>query len=98
YELNEDILADQGTPKSKEWFRFRRERLEKMGLASDPSDRWLKLDSDRRNLSEVYWNTNFDDTEEKSWLVTVINDMYVIRIQENRQWHKKRHYVAPRLP
>lgn len=96
YEVPEEIFTDQGL-QSKDWYRFRRERLQRMGLSSDPSDRWLKLDQDRRNLSEVYWTTDFDGTGVKSWLITVINDFYVIRIQENPFWHKKRPYLVPRL-
>lgn len=96
YEIPEEVFLDRGQA-PKDWYRFRRERLQKMGLSSDPSDRWLKLDNDRRNLSEVYWTTDFDGSGEKSWLVTVINDFHVIRIQENPFWHKKRPYLVPRL-
>lgn len=96
YHIPEEVFVDRGNF-TREWYRFRRERLQKMGLSSDPSDRWLKLDYDRRNLSEVYWTTDFDGTGEKSWLVTVINDFHVIRIQENPHWHKRRPYLVPRL-
>ena len=96
YEIPEEVFTNRGN-RSKDWFRFRRERLQRMGLTSDPSDRWLKLDDDRRNLSEVYWTTDLDGTGEKSWLLTIIDDFYVIRIQENPYWHKKRPYIVPRM-
>lgn len=96
YEIPEEVFQ-QKDQQPKEWFRHRRERLQRMGLSSDPSDRWSELSWDRRNLSEIYWRTDLDGTGYNLWLVTVVNDFYPIRIQKNPYWHQQRPYLVPRL-
>lgn len=98
YETPDEVFNASGqSDQHSDIYRFRRERLQRMGLSADPSDRWNKLSNDRRNLSEIYWRKDLDDSGEKEWLVTLINDFHVVRIQENPFWHKKKPFIVPRM-
>jgi len=98
YVVPEEVYNQTGpTNRGRDWFRFRREKLQRFGLSQDPSDRWNDLSKNHRNLSELYWTRDIDGTGEKEWLITVINDWHVVRIQENPFWHKKKPFFVPRL-
>lgn len=98
YEVPDEVYLDIGQSNvHRDLYRFRRERLQRMGLSADPSDRWNKLSVNRRNLTEMYWRKDLDGTGEKEWLITLVNDFFVIRIQENPYWHKRKPFLVPRL-
>lgn len=98
YEVPEEVFTATGaSERGRDWFRFRKEKLQRMGISNDPSDRWSDLGKDKRNLTECYWRRDLDGTGEKEWLLTIINDWNVVRIQENPYWHKKKPFFVPRL-
>jgi hypothetical protein len=98
YEVPEEVYTSTGSSeRNRDWFRFRKEKLQKMGISTDPSDRWSDLGRDKRNLTECYWRRDIDGTGEKEWLLTIINDWNVVRIQENPYWHKQKPFFVPRL-
>jgi hypothetical protein len=98
YIVPDEVLMDGSQRSSRDLFRYRRERLQRMGISQDPSDRWFgKLGSNHRNLTEMYWDTDLDGTGVKSWLLSVVNDFWVVRIQQNPYWHQKKPWLVPRL-
>lgn len=97
YVIEDDMLisaSDVG--KSTRNFEARRQRLLRMGITSDPSDRWNKLAVDRRNLTEVYWLKDFGQGK-LPYLITIFNDRWAVRIQENPFYDKKPPYLFPRF-
>lgn len=89
-------FVDGDSAYAKQLYQWRAEKLQNRGISRDPSDPWNKLAKDRRNLTEIYWRRDLDGTGEKSWLLTVLNDCRVIRIQENPFNDKEPPYLVPR--
>lgn len=96
YEVPDEVFEGYKEP-DDDRYQYRRERLLRMGINNDPSDRWSKLTEDRRNLTEVHWTKDLDGSGVKDWLITLISDYWVVRIQENPLWNKQKPYIDPRL-
>lgn len=107
YEKIEDALERVNIP--KDFKQFRREKLEKLGVMTDPAF-VADMPAEHAMLSECYWHGEIPDathvdpeTGEEvevgptDWIITLVDSTFPVRVQQNPFFRPRAPWHVPRL-